>query len=295
MTVLEQEAPVADLSVTLRMPDDTRAILTRNAGAVELANAFVIDSQDMADEAVSQIRAWRTTSGRLDALYKGFVEPATKIIENARGLFNPARNAIEAADKILRTKLTAWQQEQERVAEENRQAAIRKEREARAAADREAEAARAAAAARADALRREQEEQLRLQREAAAANDTKAAVEAATRAAKAAADAHAVVERAEAKATTAILEAATTVVVAPPPVRSAGLGTRDNWVAELEADEASTVRKLVAEICAHPERTDLFAYLSVNLKAGTATAKALKGQFNVPGMVAKNKASSVIR
>jgi ATPase subunit of ABC transporter with duplicated ATPase domains len=297
MTTATAERPAAPtatpLAVSLSMNQETHATIRRNEGAVALAESFVIDSPDMAEEAVRQIQTWRGATKKLDDLYKGFVEPAKSIVERAKELFNPARKAIEDGDAILRAKLQVWNQDQQRIADEERARAETAAREARQKAEREAAAARATAEAKAADERRRADEARAAQEAAVAAGNVTAAREAAERAARAEANATAALENGEAKAAVVTLEAAATMTVVAAPAVAKGFGQRANWKAECVADEAATIKALVGAIAAG--RTDLLAILAIDTKAADRMAAALKLHFNVPGMKAVNRPSSVVR
>lgn len=288
METLEQVAPLA---VTLRMDDETHAALRRNEGAVALAESFIVDCPEMADEAAQQLRRWATGMTRVDKMYKSFIEPAKQIIDHAKNLFNPATRALLEADAILRGKLMAYTTEQQRIVEEQRRVAMEAERIARQKA--EAAAERARAAARAAELQRQAAEAEAARAKAAAEGNARAAAEAAASAAKLTEKANAALANGEAKANSAQLEAAASVMIVAAPAKIDGFGTRDNWKAEFVTNELVALPKIVAAIAAG--RTDLLALLCVDMKAADRLAKALKSAFSVPGMTAVNRPSSVVR
>jgi hypothetical protein len=289
MSAVLQEVPPQDLSVTLAVTEDIRRELQQTGRATAAATALIIDSPDMAQIAADEMNECKHRITRVEALYKGFIEPAKKIIAHAQSIFNPRLEDDRNAEVIYKQKIGAWQEvERKRIAVENaeREAAarkIRQEAEAKAAAE-QARAAQQAAEAR-----RKQQEAEEAQRKAQAEGNARAAAAAAAAAAKAQEQANQALENGAARAQQVQLEAAAQVSVAPvaEQVKIAGAQMRDNWVAVLSAkDEDEAKAMIVAAVAARP---DLLAYLTVNTKAINQSAKAQKKAMNIPGYVAENQ------
>lgn len=293
------------LTIQLTMDEQMRSQLRQTEGVVAVAESYVIDSSEVAELANTELREIKMRAKRVEELRKGFISPAQQIIENARALFNPALQALAHAETILKNRLTAWTTEQEQRAAEARRKAEEEERRCRA----EAEAAAAAERARAEEAARKAREEARLAEEARAraeaearnareVGNRKAAAEAERRAQAAAAEAakreeeaRACIEAGESKANEALLSAAATPVPtqAQEPAKVAGFGLRDNWIAELEPGKTDDQVKLLVVQAIAAGRSDLLSLMKLDMSAASKLAKALKGNFNAPGMRAINK------
>lgn len=290
-----ESATRTDLSVTLTVTPQLVAELQRESGALELARAYTIVDDDDARAANGELKARIAAIEWLENRKAGFVRPAHEIVANAEALFDEPINQNKLAVKDLKTRLLAYTTEKQRLADEARRQADETARKARQEAEAKAAAERARAEEIAAGARREAEEAEARRKQAEAEGNARAAAAAASDAAKATAKAESVVENAEAKAQETILTAAAApAVVAAPPVKLAGFSTRDNWTAEVAPGftEEQALRAIVVA-CAggNPmtERTDLLAMLKLDMSAAGKLAKALKGAFNVPGLVAVNR------
>ena len=282
------------LSVSLSMTDEMRNQLRRNEGAVRTAESFVIDSQEMADIASSELKALSVADKKIEELYKGFVLPANQIIENARALFNPARRAIEAAKDIIKGKLLTYTSEREKVAAEARRKADEEARLLRQKADEDAAKERARAKAIAEQKLKEAMEAEAARRKAELEGNAKAMAKAAAESAKLQEQAQAAIDTGEAKANQAQLEAASAVPSVPVPTaqKVEGFSKRDNWTAEIE--QGKTEREVILAIAAAlPNRPELVAMLKLDASAASKMAKALKDAMNIPGMKAVNNPVAV--
>lgn len=279
-----------ELSVTLAMTPALASELQRETGALEVAKAYVIDTPEMATLANDELKKRKQIITRLKELKAGFVAPAKQIIANAEALFDPAISANQGAEVFLKGALTTWTQEQERIAAEARRLDEEEARKARQKAEAEAAAARARAEEQARAARAEAEAAEKRRLEAEAAGNARAAAAAAAEAAKLNAKAESVVENAEAHAQEVVLTAAASAeVVVPAAQKLAGFSTRDNWVAELAPNitNEGAILAIVREIAAG--RNDLLPMLQLDMSAAGRLAKALRGSFKVPGLVAVNR------
>lgn len=149
------------MQVTVAAPDAGALMSPAQAKLAEI-QAIEIDSQEMFEEAGTELRAIKSRIKDLESQRTGIVAPLNDATKRINDLFRPAREVLEAAEKIIKGKMLTYQTEQERIAaearrqaeEEARRERMRIEAEAAAAAQRaEQEAAekRAAAAAAAQA------------------------------------------------------------------------------------------------------------------------------------------------
>lgn len=296
MDMPEQQPTV--LSVSLAMTPELNGQLQRDAGALEVAQAYVIDSQDIAIEANAELHRVKAKIVDLKTKKANFVSPAKQIIANAEGLFDPPLQALEAAEEYLKNALTTWTSEQKRLADEAKRAREAEERAARQKAEQDAAAARAKAQEQADAALRAAKEAEAKRQAALAEGNTRAATAAAAEKAKLEEKANAAIQNGEAKAMEVeqVAAAAPSLVVVPQAQKLEGFSTRENWIAELApgvADEAALVKLLVVAITGVEvkdfKRPDILALVAYEAKAAGKLAKALKTSMNIPGIVARNK------
>ena len=284
----EQILPT-NLSMVIPVSQDMTAKV-RLAGATTLAEAFEIDSPEMAQLAASYRTQWAAQIDIVKAARDEFNNPLKKFMkEYDAKWFAPPLADYETGRALLGAKVQAWMiAERERVAREK---AFAEEcaRKTRQEAEREAAAVRARAdeAAAAERRRAAEAEQRRL--EAVAAGDKKAAEKAAADVAKAAERAAAVQENAAAKAAQVMVEAAAS---APQPVaeaaKIAGTAMRENWVAKLKpgVTEEQALAQIVAAAAGNPQ---LLGLLKLDMSALNKLAKALKKAMDVPGYVAEDE------
>jgi len=99
------------------------------------------------------------------------------------------------------------------------------------------------------------------------------------------------VEEGEARAQQATLQAAASGPVAvAAPAKIAGFSSRDNWVADFEPGKTEDDVKLwIIKAIVTGGRNDLLSLISLDAGAVKRLAKALRVNFNVPGMKAVNK------
>jgi len=278
------------LSVTLQMPEDTRAELRSSETAIVQAESFEIDCHELAVAANDELRMVKDRRARIESLRKSFIQPAQQIIDNANALFNPADKALAQAEAVIKAKLVAYQEGQQRKAEEQRRLVDEAARKARQEAEQRAAAERAKAQQRADELRRmaDEAEAARVALEADG-KKRRQAQQAAAEAAKLREQADQTIENGEAKAREAQLAAAASAAPSAiaAPAKLEGFTTRENWICEFEQglDENGVKKKLVEHL---KERPELLALLKLDMTAAGRIARALKAAFNVPGLVARN-------
>lgn len=286
----------------------------RGAGALAVAQAYDVDSPEMAQALSDERRMWAKRIDRLEAMKKDLIAPAKEALERmrerlAKWFDAPLQDLVQARE-LAGQKLLAWEKsEQERIAR------------VKAAAEEEARRVRQEADAKAAVERAKAEEAARIEREKAAAaeaerqrqaaeaerlrkeGDQKAAAEADRKAKAAAAEAakaqekeQAALDNGAARAAQAQLEAAAQVSAAAPVAMVAkisGSALKDNWVAELKP--GVTIEQallMIVEAIVKENRRDLLALLELNFAPRgplNKLAAAQKGVMNVPGFVAVNK------
>lgn len=273
------EAPVFQAQIAIT--EESLRLARLCEGSVATATGYVIDSPEMATEAMEEIKVIRGRAKKLKELRDGFVAPAKQIMDNATALFTPGIKALEEAERLLKQRIATWdEQERARQAEERRKAAAA-EAELRRKAEQEAAAARARAEAEAAEKRRQAAEEERKAREA---NDA----EAAARAAALQAEAASIEEKAAEDVTTIHMEAAAAApAVTVQEHKPKGYHTRDKW----EGDVIDISKAIVA-IASRPEFHSL---LKIDQSALNRLAAATKGQAEIAGIEFVNRPVSVAR
>lgn len=228
--------------------------------ALELAEAYTVDSAEMYALAGEELRTIATKKAKLEETRMGITRPMDAAKKAVMDLFRGPLEVLEKAEGVLRHSMLTFKRaedEKARKAQAEAEAAARAEREETERKRREAE----------DAERKAREEA----QEAMKAGD-QAAFAAAAEAAEAAA-----ATREEAEAAAELAE------VAPPPMAMAqaapaasGVSSRHTWKAEV-----TDLHALVKAAAADPQ---LLAYLLPNTTALGGVAKALKASARIPGV-----------
>lgn len=250
MTTASILAPLAALSLP-----DAAGLTDRAQKALGFIKEFQIACAEDYGMAADELKAIKAKAAALENQRTGITGPINNALRAINDLFRGPAALLEEAERTLKAKMLAWDQEQRRIADEARRRA-----EAEAAAERQR------LATEAEAKRREAEQQA-----AAAAAAARAGNEQAAALAKAAAD------RAQAEAAAASTTAQL-VVAAPPPapepakVRGISTTTRlDFEVADLGALLAHIVIGKAADgkpaQLAHPELLGLLKADDVKLRA----------------------------
>lgn len=262
MTTESILAPVAALTLP-----DSAALTARAQSALAFIESMPVDSAESYSLAADELRAIKTRAKAIEDQRTGITGPINNALRAINNLFRGPADLLERAEAILKSKMLAWDQEQERIAAEARkraeeaaEAERRRVEEQAAEADRKAKAAAAAAAA------------------AQAAGDAQAAQLATAEAQR---------QAAQAQAASATAQMITAPVVLPDKVKAAGISTStrlDFEVVDLLA--------LVTHVAAHPELLALVKADEVKLRAyvkGLGTAANLPGVrvFEVRGMSAR--------
>lgn len=172
-------APVASLTLP-----NAQDLTGRAQSALAFIRDMVITAADDYELAADELRAIKARATKLEQQRTGITGPLNQVLKSVNDLFRGPAETLAEAERILKGKMLAWDQEQARIAAEARRkaeeaAAIERARLAEEAAARQREAdEQAAAAERARAAGDEQAVELaraaaiRAQSEAAAAATT---------------------------------------------------------------------------------------------------------------------------
>lgn len=243
-------APVASLTLP-----DSAALTGRAQQALAFIQDFQIDSPETYSLAADELRAIKARANSLEEQRTGITGPINNALKAINALFRGPADLLSQAERTLKGKMLAWDQEQERIAAEAR----RKAEEA-AAAERKRLADEAAA------REREAQEQAAAAAAAAAAGDEQTAAMAQAAAARA---------QAEAQTAAATSQMVVAPVIAVEKPKAAGISTSkklDFEVVDLHA--------LVKHVAEHPELLALLRTDDVKLRAyvkGLGLAAALPG------------------
>jgi hypothetical protein len=276
-------APLA----SMQEPDDTRMAKRANSYLAFVRSFHVANREDYS-LAVEELGTIKTTWARAEAERVSFTGPLNQVLDRINAKFQPHLKTLKAAETLIKGKLTAFDEEEERraaaVARENaRQAQIERDRLAA-----EVRASEQAAQAERDRIQQElfdkmqaaAAEQAHLQAQAAAAEAAGDAAAAAAVAAEAqalqertaAAQAEAEraadhVDQAAAHEVAAIEQMQAVIVAAPPqaPVKIAGLSTAKGWDYEVEPDDG--MLRIVRFIAEHPQFIHLLVLDSIKTRA----------------------------
>lgn len=126
-------------TVTVARPDE--AALSRTASsALSMVQAFAVTDAPTFELAAEELQAIKRKASTLDEQRKAITGPLDLAKKQVMDLFKPTLEVLAQAEGILKAKMLAWQQEEQRKANEARLAA---EREAQAERERLASAAAA--------------------------------------------------------------------------------------------------------------------------------------------------------
>lgn len=237
MTTENILAPVAALTLP-----DSMAITATAQRALTFIEGFQITTNEDYALAAEELQAIKSRAKSLETQRTGITGPINDALKAINNLFRGPADLLTRAEQIIKGKMLAWQQEQERIAAEARRKAEAEAEAQRKKLEEEAAAAQAEAQAHAAAAQA-----------AAAAGDAQAA-EFATAAA----------ERAQSEAQTAAIEAHVTVAkpvaVAAPAAKGIATVTRVDF-------EVTSLLALVQHIAANPELINLVRTDDVKLRA----------------------------
>lgn len=290
--VLEQtqvaETP-HDITLKIELTDAARAAMAANGTAIRLAESYVVDCHEVAEQAASEIRTFNQQIAGIKLVYNDLAKEPKSTLEKLKAWFVPGVKEREQAIEILKARLKTWDdQERKRIALENQQRQqqqdrIRREAEAKARGEQE----KAQQVAR--DKQREADEQEAKRKQAEADGNKRAAATAAAAKGKAEQEAAAAVHAGQQKAEAHHLVAATASTIAAPVAQTKVAGTtmKDNWIARLKSDiTAAEAKKLiVAAVAANPM---LLGVIEIDTGALNKLAKGLHEAFDVPGYEAFN-------
>jgi len=244
-------APIAALTLP-----DSSAMTQRARGALDFIESFRITNAEDYGLAADELKAIKAKATKIEEQRTSLTGPLNKVLKGINDLFRGPGDLLAQGERILKSKMLAWDQEQERIAAEERR--------------------RAEEAARVERMRIEAEaaERQRIANEqaAAAAAATKAGDEQAAQVAQAAAD------RSAAEAQTLALTSQ--MVVAAPVVTLEKPAAKGISTSKKIDFEVIDLHALVKHIAAHPELLSLVVADSVRLRAyvrGLGTACQLPG------------------
>lgn len=264
MTTESILAPIAALS----LPDQS-AMTTRADRALAFIEAFQVDSAENYGLAADELKAIKTKAASIEQQRTSLTVPLNNVLRGINDLFRGPADTLAKGEKLLKGKMLAWDQEQERLA-----AAERKRAEDAARAERERIAAEAA-------------ERQRIADEATAA----AAAAAKKGDTEAAAVAQAAADRANAESQT--LATTAQLVVAAPVATIEKTAAKGISTSKKIDFDVTSLRLLVAYIAtgkvyeegdpalAHPELLGLLVADIVRLRA---YVKGLGMACNLPGV-----------
>lgn len=244
-------APIA----TLALPD-AGLITTRAQRALDFVRDFTISTPEDYGLAAEELQAIKSRANKIDEQRTGITGPINKALKAINDLFRGPAEFLAEAERTLKTKMLAYDQEQARIAAEAR----RKAEEAAAA-----ERARLAAEAqkRSDELAAQQ---LAAEKARAEGNDAVAAI--------AQAEAHRA--QSELASLTAAAQMTTVAAQVAEPVKAKGISKTKKIDFEVVS-----LHDLVKHIAAHPELIGLLTADSVKLRA---YVKGLGMACQLPGV-----------
>lgn len=254
-------------------------------GALSIAEAYEITTQEDAIEASTQMTTFYQTADKLDEFRKSMGEGARKTVEAINNFFRPGVDGNRIAGDIIKKSIAAYNTKVREEEERRRRIAEAEARRLREIAEKEAAAARAKAE---EEARRAREEADRQRMAAAAEQNAAKAAELAAAAAENDIRARQAVDNSIAVSQQLVQEAeAMRPVVAPTQVVS-GVGLRDHWVAEPDGDD--WLLRVVRFIAANPQFLNLIEF---NQSAADKLAGSLKNAGHIDGIKFENRPEAV--
>lgn len=244
-------APVASLT----LPDSV-ALTNRAQSALAFIESFQITSAEDYGLAAEELQAIKRKANAVEDQRTSITGPINKALKAINDLFRGPQELLAKGEQMLKTKMLAYDQEQERIAAE-----ARRQAEALAGAER----------------KRLDEEAAARQREAQAQAEAAAAATAAGDA-QAAAQATAAAQRAQAEAQTAAMTSQMVVAPVVPTGRTKASGISTSKKVDFEV---TNLVELVTHIAIHPELINLVVADSVKLRA---YVKGVGMACNLPGV-----------
>jgi len=130
-------------------PDEARN-QRRAAMFLATVNELAIVTQDDYDMAVEELKSLKAAWDDMEADRTSFTKPMNEVLGKLNARFQPHLKTLKSAEEIVKGKISTWLTEQERLANETRQAAERQAEEERERIAREAEVLREQAASTGD-------------------------------------------------------------------------------------------------------------------------------------------------
>lgn len=218
-------------------PGQYLTILQAGSTALAEAEALVIDSDTMYEEANELLQRVKGSKKQIEDAQEGLLKPARDMANAIRNFFKPGIERRQAVEDTLKKKMIVYADAKQKEAERIRREAEEAARRERERLEREAVAARAKAEAEAEAKRKAAEEEERKRREAEEAGNQRAAAAAAAAAAKLREEAEQKAAAGERKADELQERAAlTSTVVAPIAAapKAAGTAIKRPWKARVK-------------------------------------------------------------
>ena len=266
----------ADAAETIEIPAEVRSnqaatIAPETAQqALQVAQSYVIDDDEMYAAAGEELRTIVTKSRQLDELRKSITAPMDEAKRRVMDFFRLPLERLQEAERVLKIGMGTYQREQAAKAEAARreaEAAAERQRQEQQRLDNERRAAEAAAQAERDRLAADAQAKMQ---QAIDTGDAKTMAEAEQAMAAAASVQAAPVEQ----PAQAEMPAPTPVVPLVP--RAAGVSTRTVWKARV-VDKSAFIRAAAG-------RPEIEALLSVNESALGQFAKATAGKAPLAGV-----------
>ena len=152
----EKESNLIEL--TVERPDE--ALFNQSKYLMQLAQNYEITSPEMAINAGDDLKAIKTLAKQLNKKRTAITGPINKALKEVNSLFRPAKDWLSQAERLIKSKLLAFQREQDRIARELQAKADEEARKERLKLKKAADlAAMAGMAERAEDLREEAEVQ----------------------------------------------------------------------------------------------------------------------------------------
>lgn len=98
------------------------ALSIRSSDLVAAAARAVIDSEENASKGVDLLKMIKDQAKNVDKERRLIVDPLNQVVKHVNGRFKPITTALKDAERQINTKLTTFQREQARIAEEARKA-----------------------------------------------------------------------------------------------------------------------------------------------------------------------------
>lgn len=254
--------PLAALSA-IQTPDEAQ-LTTRAQQALRMVESMVIDSPETYSLAADELKAIKAKANTIEDQRTSITGPINKALKAINDLFRGPAALLANAEQIIKGKMLGYQQEQERIAAEER----RRAEEAAAAERRRLEEEAAARQREADA----EAKRLAEAAQAAAATGDTAAAEQAQRQAETVQQNAAL----EVAAIQSSAEVITAPVVAAPVVKAVGIST-----AKTLDFEVQDVGALIQHVAANPQLQSLLRVDEVKLRA---YVRGLGMSANLPGV-----------